>query len=74
MYLVWGSSAPPQCPVSGGDTRTMKDLVWFWFFCCFLICPRVFPFYSQLRLESVLSDLLDTGGFQKRRFLGAYPE
>lgn len=68
MYLVWGSSALSQCPMSVGDTRTMKDLDWVF------VCPCVLPFYSQLRLESVLSDLVDTGSFQKRRFLGAYPE
>lgn len=27
VYLVWGSSAPSQCPM--GDARMMKDLVWF---------------------------------------------
>lgn len=63
MYLVWGSSAPSQCPMGVGDTRMMKDLVWFWFLCCFLVCPCVLPFYSQLRLELVLSDLLDMRGF-----------
>lgn len=65
MYLVWGSSAPSQCLVGMGDMRMMKASVWFWFLCCFLVCPCVLSFYSQLRLESVLSDLLDTGSFQR---------
>lgn len=64
MYLVWGSLSPSQCPMDVVDMKMMKPLVQFWLLCCFTLALH-FSYYTQLRLESILSDLLDTGGFRR---------